>query len=101
MYSSKASNDYSLALNGGFIYHVYYNHLYWLKLPPAALMIIESFQNCDDIAMNLLVARVTKKPPIKLTANKKPSKDSLARYLLYMHFSFPQRSNIIALKLKL
>lgn len=82
MYSSKASNEYSLILHGAFIYHVYYNHLYWLKLPPAALMTIESFEDCDDIAMNLLVTRVTKKSPIKLTANRKPS--ASARYC-YCH----------------
>jgi hypothetical protein len=81
MYSSKSANDYSMILNGAFIYHVYYSHLFWLRTPPAAQMVIESFQNCDDIALNLLVARVTKRPPIKLTANRKMSKDALSRYL--------------------
>lgn len=80
MYSSRSTNDYSMILNGGVIYHVYYNHLFWIRTPPAALMVIESsFQNCDNVALNVLVARVTKKPPIKLTSNKKMSKEALLR----------------------
>ena len=82
MYSSKPSNDYSMIINGAFIYHVYYNHLFWLRVPPAAMITIESFQNCEDIALNILVAQVTKKPPIKLLYNKKSPKDSSTRYAL-------------------
>jgi len=79
-YSSKLTNDYSIILNGAAIYHVYYNHMYWTKIPPAALMVIESLQNCEDIAFNILVAKITRKPPIKLTLKKAP-KDTFSRYL--------------------
>jgi len=65
-----------MILNDAAIYHVYYNHLYWTKTPPAALMIIESVQNCEDIAFNILVARITKKPPIKLTSKKRTKEPS-------------------------
>ncbi|ODN03332.1 Exostosin-1 [Orchesella cincta] len=71
-YSSKWTNDYSMILTGASIYHAYYNHLYWIKVPPAALLLVESLQNCEDIVMNFLIVRTTRKTPIKLTWKKIP-----------------------------
>jgi hypothetical protein len=67
-----------MILNGAAIYHVYYNHMYWTKVPPAALMVIESLQNCEDIAFNILVSKITRKPPVKLTSKKAP-KEAFSR----------------------
>jgi len=78
-YSSKLTNDYSLLLTGGAIYHVYYNHLYWTKTPRAAQHVVDSEQNCDDILMNIIAAKQSRKSTIKLTGKKLP--DASYRYV--------------------
>lgn len=40
-------------------------------MPPIIKQIVDSRMNCEDIAMNFLVANVTNKPPIKVTPRKK------------------------------
>ncbi|CAG7721914.1 unnamed protein product [Allacma fusca] len=93
-YSSKWTNDYSMVLAGGAIYHVYYNHLYWNRVPPAASQLVESIQNCEDILMNMIVERITRKPPIKLTY-KRSFKDLSVRSSWNDPEHFKQRHNCV------
>jgi len=69
-YSSKWTNDYSLVVGSGMMYHVYYNHLYWTQTPAQAQEVVETLGSCEDILLNIIALRITRKPPIKLTWKK-------------------------------
>lgn len=69
-YSSKWTNDYSLVLNGGSMYHVYYNYVFNTKLPLAAQYLMESLHDCEDILLNILISQLNHCPPIKLIWKK-------------------------------
>lgn len=87
-----------MILSGASIYHVYYNHLYWIKVPPSALLLVESLQNCEDIVMNFLIVRTTRKTPIKLIW-KKVSKDLRYRILWVLIFGKMFQAKIFILSL--
>lgn len=59
-----------MVLTGAAIYHRYWHHLYTHALPSTLLTSVSATANCDDILLNLLVASVTRRPPIKLTQRK-------------------------------
>ena len=44
----------------------YYAYLYSYQMPQAIRDKVDEYLNCEDIAMNFLVAHVTRKPPIKV-----------------------------------
>ncbi|XP_070533963.1 exostosin-1-like [Ptychodera flava] len=69
-YTSKWTNDYSMVLTGAAFYHRYYNHLFMDYLPAKLHHRIDELNNCEDLLMNMLVAHVTKLPPIKVTQKK-------------------------------
>ncbi len=45
----------------------YYLYLYSYWMPQAARDMVDSQMNGEDIAMNFLIAYVSRKPPIKVT----------------------------------
>uniref|UniRef100_A0A8B9H2G1 Exostosin glycosyltransferase 2 n=1 Tax=Astyanax mexicanus TaxID=7994 RepID=A0A8B9H2G1_ASTMX len=49
----------------------YFNHLYTYKMPGDIKNWVDAHMNCEDIAMNFLVANITGKAPIKVTPRKK------------------------------
>lgn len=69
-YSSRWTNSYSLVLTGAAIYHRYWQHVYTQQAHPSLLSAVTTTGNCDDLLLNLLVAAVTRRPPIKLTQRK-------------------------------
>eukprot|EP00794_Sanderia_malayensis_P017248 gene17248-18972_t len=70
-YHSTWSNDISMVLTGAAFYHNIYNHLFTHKMPLSILHYIDNKMNCEDIAMNFLIANLTRKAPIKVTARKR------------------------------
>ena len=40
--------------------------MYTYIMPSAIYELVESKMNCEDLAMNFLVAHITRKPPIKV-----------------------------------
>lgn len=68
MYNSNHSCELSMVLTGGAFFHKYYSYLYTYTMPEAIRSIVDKFMNCEDIAMNFLVAHLTRKPPIKVTS---------------------------------
>jgi len=70
MFSSTWSNQFSMILTSGAFYHKYYNYMYTHSLPPRVHRMVEHHGACEDIAMNFLVADITKKPPIKMLPQK-------------------------------
>lgn len=65
-YESEWTNEISMVLTGAAFYHKYWNYLYTTGMPPEVKDWVDDRMNCEDIAMNFLVANVTNKPPIKV-----------------------------------
>ncbi|XP_077143191.1 exostosin-2 [Ranitomeya variabilis] len=70
-YESEWTNEVSMVLTGAAFYHKYFNYLYTYKMPGDIKNWVDTHMNCEDIAMNFLVANVTGKAPIKVTPRKK------------------------------
>jgi len=68
MYNSNHSCELSMVLTGGAFFHRHYSYLYTYSMPSVIRSIVDKFMNCEDIAMNFLVAHLTRKPPIKVTS---------------------------------
>lgn len=70
-YESEWTNQISMVLTGAAFHHKYWSHMYTYRMPDVIKDIVDGRMNCEDIAMNFLVANVTRKPPIKVTPRKK------------------------------
>uniref|UniRef100_A0A668ASF0 Exostosin-2 n=1 Tax=Myripristis murdjan TaxID=586833 RepID=A0A668ASF0_9TELE len=70
-YESEWTNEVSMVLTGAAFYHKYFNYLYTYKMPGDIKSWVDAHMNCEDIAMNFLVANITGKAPIKVTPRKK------------------------------
>ena len=68
VYNSNHSCELSMVLTGGAFFHKYYSYMYSYFMPESIRSIVDKFMNCEDIAMNFLVAHITRKPPIKVTS---------------------------------
>ena len=75
--SSQSSNEYSVVLSSALFYHRYYGYLLRETLPPSALTLADQSTTCLDLALNFLVAKVTRKAPMKVTQKKELSKSQL------------------------
>uniref|UniRef100_A0A8C1X9X4 Exostosin-2 n=1 Tax=Cyprinus carpio TaxID=7962 RepID=A0A8C1X9X4_CYPCA len=65
-YESEWTNEVSMVLTGAAFYHKYFNYLYTYKMPGDIKNWVDAHMNCEDIAMNFLVANITGKAPIKI-----------------------------------
>ncbi|KAL9962988.1 hypothetical protein ACROYT_G032148 [Oculina patagonica] len=70
LYSSTWSNHFSMILTSGAFYHRFYNFQYTHNLSPRIHRMVEHYGTCEDLAMNFLVADITRKPPIKILPQK-------------------------------
>ncbi|XP_066265789.1 exostosin-2-like [Branchiostoma lanceolatum] len=70
-YESEWTNDVSMVLTGAAFYHKYFGYLYSMAMPGDIKNWVDKHMNCEDIAMNFLIANVTGKAPIKVTPRKK------------------------------
>ncbi|XP_072935988.1 exostosin-3 [Epargyreus clarus] len=68
LYNSNYSCELSMVLTGAAFVHRYYLWAYWRALPAAVRDYVDEYMNCEDIAMNFLVAHITRKPPVKVTS---------------------------------
>ncbi|NXC22349.1 EXT1A protein, partial [Corythaeola cristata] len=69
-YTSRWTNELSIVLTAAAFYHRYYHSLFTEYLPAGLRELADSLAACEDILMNVLVAAVTKLPPIKVTQRK-------------------------------
>ncbi|NXL89308.1 EXT1C protein, partial [Alectura lathami] len=69
-YTSRWTNELSIVLTAAAFYHRYYHSLFTEYLPAGLRELVDGLAACEDILMNLLVAAVTKLPPIKVTQRK-------------------------------
>ncbi|CAH0552853.1 unnamed protein product [Brassicogethes aeneus] len=70
-YESEWTNEISMVLTGAAFLHKYWSYLYTKGMPSNLKDWVDDHMNCEDIAMNFLVANATNKPPIKVTPRKK------------------------------
>ncbi|XP_028144510.1 exostosin-2 [Diabrotica virgifera virgifera] len=70
-YESEWTNEISMVLTGAAFLHKYWSFLYTNYMPVEVKDWVDEHMNCEDIAMNFLVANITNKPPIKVTPRKK------------------------------
>ncbi|CAL4133964.1 unnamed protein product, partial [Meganyctiphanes norvegica] len=70
-YDSEWTNEVSMVLTGVAFYHKYWSYAYTTQMPGNIREWVDTHMNCEDIAMNFLVANLTGKAPIKVTPRKK------------------------------
>lgn len=70
-YESEWTNRISMVLTGAAFHHKYWSYYYTTSMPGDIKYWVDEHMNCEDIAMNFLVANVTGKAPIKVTPKKK------------------------------
>nr|CAG4642322.1 EOG090X01LY [Evadne anonyx] len=70
-YESEWTNNISMVLTGAAFYHRHYNYAYSTSMPGEIKTWVDDHMNCEDIAMNFLVANITGKAPIKVAPRKK------------------------------
>jgi glucuronyl/N-acetylglucosaminyl transferase EXT2 len=92
-YESEWTNQISMVLTGAAFHHKvfleknkfpssvgflnflshpqYWSYMYTNAMPGNIKEWVDDHMNCEDIAMNFLVANITNKPPIKVTPRKK------------------------------
>ena len=70
-YESEWLNEVSMVLTGAAFHHKYFSHVFTYMMPAAIRDWIDKHMNCEDIAMNFLVANHTGKAPIKVTPRKR------------------------------
>ncbi len=70
-YESEWTNQISMVLTGAAFYHKYWHYAYTHEMPKEIREIVDDKMNCEDIALNFLVAATTGQPPIKVTPRKK------------------------------
>ncbi|XP_066600643.1 exostosin-2 [Prorops nasuta] len=70
-YESEWTNSISMVLTGAAFHHKYWSYLYTTAMPGDIKTWVDEHMNCEDIAMNFLVANITGKAPIKVTPKKK------------------------------
>lgn len=70
-YESEWTNSISMVLTGAAFHHKYWNYMYTTAMPGDIKEWVDKHMNCEDIAMNFLVANITGKSPIKVTPKKK------------------------------
>lgn len=68
-YESEWTNEISMVLTGAAFHHKYWSYMYTTSMPAEVRDWVDEHMNCEDIAMNFLVANVTNKPPIKVNIN--------------------------------
>ena len=57
-----------MVLTGAAFYHKYYSYVYTHIMPATIRDTVDTFMNCEDLAMNFLISHITRKPPVKVTS---------------------------------
>uniref|UniRef100_A0A0K2T5T3 Exostosin-2 n=1 Tax=Lepeophtheirus salmonis TaxID=72036 RepID=A0A0K2T5T3_LEPSM len=73
-YESEWTSEISMVLTGAAFYHKYWNHVFSSGMDPVVSKMkswVDGRMNCEDIAMNFLIANMTGQAPIKVTPRKK------------------------------
>ncbi|XP_033925190.1 exostosin-like 1 isoform X8 [Melopsittacus undulatus] len=96
-YTSKWTNELSIVLTTAAFYHRYYHSLFTQYLPAGLRELVDGLAACEDILMNILVAAVTKLPPIKV-AQRKQHKEAVPQQLRLDPVLFKDQVSILRKK---
>ena len=66
-YKSDHTCEYSMILTGAAFFHRFYTYAYSYLMDERIRGKINEFNNCEDIAFNMMVSHLTRKPPVKVT----------------------------------
>jgi alpha-1,4-N-acetylglucosaminyltransferase EXTL3 len=66
-YRHDLSCEYSMILTGAAFYHQFYNYAFTYLMEKRIRDYVDSVNNCEDIAFNMLVSHLTRRPPLKVT----------------------------------
>ncbi|CAL8106894.1 unnamed protein product [Calicophoron daubneyi] len=66
-YNSDYTCEFSMVITGAAFYHRYYSFIYTWEMPFTIRKMVDDKMNCEDLAMNFLIAHITRKAPIKAT----------------------------------
>ena len=67
MYGADLSCEYSMVLTGAAFFHRFYTYAYTHMMDKRVRERVDEWQNCEDIAFNMLVSHITRRPPLKVT----------------------------------
>ncbi|GMR41238.1 hypothetical protein PMAYCL1PPCAC_11433, partial [Pristionchus mayeri] len=67
-YNSNHTCQLSMVLTGAAFIHKSYFYSYTYDMPAAIREHVDKVTNCEDIAMNFLIAHLTREPPLKTTS---------------------------------
>ncbi|XP_003748595.2 exostosin-like 3 [Galendromus occidentalis] len=67
-YNSNHSCELSMVLTGAAFFHKFYMYEYTYRMAPEIRQTVDDLMNCEDIALNFLVAHLTRKTPLKVTS---------------------------------
>ncbi|OQV22477.1 Exostosin-2 [Hypsibius exemplaris] len=70
-YNSEWGSTLSMVLTGAAFFNKAYSRYYTQSLPRTIRDYVDTHVNCEDLAMNFLIANMTKKGPIKVGPRKK------------------------------
>ncbi|ELU10993.1 hypothetical protein CAPTEDRAFT_157657 [Capitella teleta] len=70
-YESEWTSAISMVLTGAAFHHKYYSYVYTNSLPGNIKTWVDDMINCEDIAMNFLIANLTGKASIKVAPRQK------------------------------
>ncbi|XP_065317587.1 exostosin-2-like [Gordionus sp. m RMFG-2023] len=70
-YDSEWRPNISIILTGAAFYHRHFHHLYTYLMPEKPRRFVNNHFNCEDLAMNFLIADISGNPPIKVTSRQK------------------------------
>lgn len=65
VYDIKTRHKYNIVLTGAAFVHRSYLHAYTFDMPQAIYNHVANKMNCEDIAMNFVVAHLTRRPPVR------------------------------------
>ncbi|CAK9298087.1 unnamed protein product [Gordionus sp. m RMFG-2023] len=70
-YDAEWKPNISVILTGAAFYHRHYHHLYTHLMPEKPRRFVNNHFNCEDLAINFLIADISGNPPIKVTSRQK------------------------------
>ncbi|CAH8559449.1 unnamed protein product [Dicrocoelium dendriticum] len=94
-YHSDYTCEFSMTLTGASFLHKYYMFAYTWEMSSVIRKMVDEQMNCEDVAMNFLVAHLTRKPPLKVTIHWTFSCPTCGTTLHDQPEHYKQRSNCI------
>ncbi|GMR41241.1 hypothetical protein PMAYCL1PPCAC_11436, partial [Pristionchus mayeri] len=100
-YNSNKTCQLSMILTGAAFIHKSYFYSYTHDMPAAIREHVDKVTNCEDIAMNFLIAHLTREPPLKTTGRWTMTCENCTESLWSDDDHFNERNECIRLFVKI